>query len=726
MSQPMRSSGGNPLTILTVFVLVLIAGFGVFSFLGGRGPFAANPPVTTKPRGNGSAGWADKEIASRFTADENAKLAEFSSGATARDPRVREATLRNEPLVRVMRELVMRADPPVDVAAVRRDVVTVLKERLKDESPAVRLAAVEAVAMNILDRWAAFPPDGLKPEDALPVAEALLTDADAAVRLRAALFLWRERQTVAGGQVLVAVLKDANAPLADRLLATDLKSPRWLAPRLPAGMMTVLVGVIAEPTAPAELRTKAVKVIEAAGAEATPALTADLRQKLQSALTDGTLSGELRADVLHVLAPESGKPLPDDLRKMAAKLAETADTPVPLRVRAFGVLEPWSVGFVKAYPELVERLRSAVTDPKQDPAFRAYAARFYTPDTAEEFAELVRLLAETDANTAPLRWVLAERMSERLYPDTKTPPREWLTTTVLKRLAAAPSSYSVNQDDMGYAANGRRWQTAAWSTDITALSARLLASRWEELLPELLASRPNFSAFTRNEQAIRAVMKDHPTELWKALEKVVTEADDHAKRVRAVGWLYSQEEGKWPKAVFVPWSDRLVAKGITPDEQRFLLKWQLGSSDSPLDGYRALLRSQRGAARAAVAEEGWKLIAPELVKRELSAKAAVPDLIAALRDEYPNGTAPYLLPLAEIGKDSVPALGELLEDSEPKLRAAAADALGQIGPPEKAKSTPLLRAAVEREKDVAVKKALLDALGKVNPTEAAKLGGTAK
>jgi HEAT repeat protein len=78
--------------------------------------------------------------------------------------------------------------------------------------------------------------------------------------------------------------------------------------------------------------------------------------------------------------------------------------------------------------------------------------------------------------------------------------------------------------------------------------------------------------------------------------------------------------------------------------------------------------------------------------------------------------------LAAIGPDSLPALNDLIGHKDPRVRVAAAEAFGRLGPEVRSKATPVLRAVIEQEKVEWVKAAALNALGKVNPDAAKQLG----
>ncbi|MFH1830342.1 MAG: HEAT repeat domain-containing protein [Pseudomonadota bacterium] len=81
------------------------------------------------------------------------------------------------------------------------------------------------------------------------------------------------------------------------------------------------------------------------------------------------------------------------------------------------------------------------------------------------------------------------------------------------------------------------------------------------------------------------------------------------------------------------------------------------------------------------------------------AKAAIPALIVALKDQNENVRIDASIALGEIGPAAVPALIEMLKDPNWLVRSAAAFALGEIGPGAKAAFPALIATLKDKEVD---------------------------
>jgi hypothetical protein len=114
----------------------------------------------------------------------------------------------------------------------------------------------------------------------------------------------------------------------------------------------------------------------------------------------------------------------------------------------------------------------------------------------------------------------------------------------------------------------------------------------------------------------------------------------------------------------------------------------------------------------------WQFIQPELGQRKRlggalalrvigpQAAPAMKDLLVALREPEPNLCLTSSLALAQIGAASVPGLTDALSDPKPHVRAAAAHALGLIGPP----AAPSAPGLIEALADPSVRPMALEAL----------------
>lgn len=132
---------------------------------------------------------------------------------------------------------------------------------------------------------------------------------------------------------------------------------------------------------------------------------------------------------------------------------------------------------------------------------------------------------------------------------------------------------------------------------------------------------------------------------------------------------------------------------------------------------RALIRALADTADAVRMPAGMALAA-----EGVRAEGAVPALHNALHDSAHAAVrwqAAMILGSLEssAGRTSVPVLAEALSDSDPQVRAAAAEALGKIGAPSVA-ALPELRALVT-DADVSVRRAAVEALPNVSRDTAA-------
>jgi len=82
-----------------------------------------------------------------------------------------------------------------------------------------------------------------------------------------------------------------------------------------------------------------------------------------------------------------------------------------------------------------------------------------------------------------------------------------------------------------------------------------------------------------------------------------------------------------------------------------------------------------------------------------AAKGAISGLILALRDKHPLVRQNAGSALVRVGAEAVPALVEALKDNDPVTRAAAAEILGQMGPPTASSAVPALTKAMGDENE---------------------------
>lgn len=133
---------------------------------------------------------------------------------------------------------------------------------------------------------------------------------------------------------------------------------------------------------------------------------------------------------------------------------------------------------------------------------------------------------------------------------------------------------------------------------------------------------------------------------------------------------------------------------------------------------RALIRALADTADAVRMSAGMALAA-----EGVRAEGAVPALHNALHDSAHAAVrwqAAMILGSLEssAGQTSVPVLAEALSDSDPQVRAAAAEALGKIGAPSVA-ALPELRALVNDDGDASVRLKAIEALLIISPDTAA-------
>lgn len=634
-------------------------------------------------------------------------------------------------------------------AALGETAVRYLRKGLADAEPSVRMAAAERAA-QITKGPDAKNLTGFSADEVKPVCEALLTDPQ--FRLRAATLLWQRFEARSGGQGLADIVSDRKWSAWDRVAAIRLHGPGdppSRAKEVHAALQAVFID-----------RADDAVVRAAAGRELNDGLIGEpwpepFRTSVQAILNDPKEPSTVRAEALDLLTTTTTQgPTDDASRTRSADLARAPDTPGPLRVRAFALLAPRSARFAKDHPDLAKLLQEAVTDPKQDPGFRQFAFHFYPPDTPERFAAAVEALAGRDPATLNLRWSVAKLLHEKVKAEKGLPP-EWLTPRVLRGLAASDVEHLRYAQPAPYSEAGKAYsppRPANWAWDLEHTVVKALRPHWGDVLPELcLQMDQTYTKWQSHEYnygrgwdifndagttfprltALQTLAGGSPAvysptlpnanvAVESELIRLITDAEQ-PERVR----LAAMRVLTWITLPVAARNEHTYDPAQTPERpaQLELVKRYRYPETLPrpsaVDCCPILLKKfpDNSALLTAVAAAVGKM-GPE-------GKAAIPDLLAACK-RHPTAVMHCTSALAAIGPDSVPALGELMKEKEPKLRIAAADALGLIGPEGRSKATPILRSAVEQEKDEAVKKAALDALGQVNPAEAKKLGWTAK
>ncbi len=576
-----------------------------------------------------------------------------------------------------------------------------IRKAFGDSDSLVRVSAAEFV-----EGGASFP--GFKREEAVPVCETLLADPLVEVRTRAAVIVWRYKGTPETGQVLVAAVEDRHH-LRDGLRMTVVPTdapPR----RYPDGIIPAAERVIADRREEVSLRYHLLADLrQAMDAGAKP--SAGFEKVAAGLLADDTDDPQVRGLAVAVLAKANGGVVPPAVRPTAAKLAANPKTPVPLRVRLIAALNPRSNTFATEHNEIANQLDAAITDTSADPAFRAFAAHFFTPDTPGRFVRAVAVMADTDTAAVTLRRVLAERTAAYLA-DHPLPVGEAVTIPLAQMMAACPSVAYNPRILGGYAPDtGELWEILPWNatgSDFEAKFVPVLVKADPQVLPAIADGLGN--ELTR-ERSLTVLLKrgDAAKEADRiAAHLAVFDFDDEDRKLAAevAKGLSGSKLAEWLRANM-------------PAHQRraeLVKDWKAAGKD-PIPPLLGLFTHERADVRAWAAEEVGK-IGPD-------AKAAVPKLAEQLVADK-SSTEPYVAALAAVGPDSLPALTDLIGHKEPRVRGAAAEAFGRLGPEVRSKATPVLRGVIEGDKDPAVKAAALTALGRVNPDAAKSLGWTGR
>lgn len=660
-------------TLAAIVVVVCFVGFLIIGMRPPTGAGSSHSP--TMPQKMTSEEWAANDLLARLNSkDAYARL-------HALDP-TRFANWRAE----------MKYSPQSVQAVAAR-----VRQMLADETPSVRLAAAQLVESNGLHPH-------VKRDEAVPACETLLADADEETRTRAAVIVWRYNGTPEAGKVLVSAV--SGQPLAGsfRLFAvvpTDAPPHTY-----PDGMIPAVERVIAHRREEAAVRLNFLNELASAFDKGTKP-TADFEQLVSGLMDDTSASTDVRGGALALLVRVNGGKLPDGLRKTANDLAATSRTPVPVRVRLIAALGPRAESFAKEYPVLASQLVSAVTDPIQAPAYRAFAAHFFTPDTDERFDDALRLMAETDATTATLRRVLAERM---MAEHARKP---WATDTPfpnsrLRLMALCPSRHLSPRVAFGYADSGEPWQQVPANTpgaDFDAAFVSVLVKAAPQVLPAVVNGLGNNLTRRRN---LEVLLKRGDAAIEADRIALLLAVTDLTEDERPLAAELAGKLKTW---------DTLAAwlRAGKPARERLpelVKEWKAARKD-PVPLLVGLLTHERFEVRERAAAEIGK-IGPD-------AKAAISKLAEQLVADT-HSAEPYVSALAAVGPDSLPPLAELTRHKDQRIRTAAVDALGRLGPEVRSKATPVLRLMIEQEKDVSVKAAALNALGKVNPDAAKQLG----
>ncbi len=397
---------------------------------------------------------------------------------TRPEPLLREHALRPRPQLEAW-----LADKTVTPQE-RTAAAALLRKALADDVPAVRLAAAELVAST--KTFAEVPP-----AEGAAAAEKFLGDPDATMKVRAGAAVWGVNGSPAAAKLLLGVL-------ADKSVAVELRK-RAAKPNVD-GTPATLERILADTTDDTAMRWHALDKLK------TAPLTDSLKQVYAGVCQNTTDQIILRDYSFRRLTADL-KPgaVPDSLRPLV--LAFTApDSPVVARVRAFGLLEPQSERFAKTHPELAKSLQAAGTDAKEESSFRAFAALFFNPATANDWAAAVRVLAETEAETQGVRRALAGRLAEVFAG--KPIPKEWITAEVAKAMAKCPSDVPGRTGRAEYTPAGEvagkddPKQTAERSRALNAAFRDGLIAAGPDVIPALADGVNVRAVRTRNLEAL--------------------------------------------------------------------------------------------------------------------------------------------------------------------------------------------------------------------------------
>lgn len=573
---------------------------------------------------------------------------------------------------------------------------TRLRQAFKDDSPDVRLAAAELV-----ERIGSSL--GMKPEEAVPACEGLMAEPSTETRTRASIIVWRYQGTPEAGKVLVAAVENKQLTQSYRLWSaagTNAKPHRY-----PPGMVPALERVIGDRQEDRFTRTfflERMKYVLDTGAPPSDSF----RERFVGLVSDQTEDTEVRQAALGFLAQIKDGTVLDTLRPVVARMAADPKTAVPLRVRLIAAVGPDAAAVGTVKNQLANQLADAVADKSADPAFRAFAAHFFNLDTSPSFIRAVEVMADTDPRTATLRRVLAERMAAFLAKNPLPPGG----TEVLKRMmAVCPSRQLSPRVGFGYADTGEPWQEVPANTpgaDFDAAFVSVLVKAAPQVLPAVVDGLGNDLTRRRN---LEVLLKRGDAAIEADRIAVLLAVTDLTEEERPLAAELAGKLKTWDKL-----AERLRANKPARERLPELVKeWKAVGKD-PVPLLVGLFTQERYKVRERVAAEIGK-IGPD-------AKAAIPRLMEQLVADVNTGPTPYVAALAAIGPDSLPALNDLIGHKDPRMRVAAAEAFGLLGPEVRSKATPVLRRVIEQEKDESVKAAALAALGKVNPDAAKQLG----
>ena len=328
----------------------------------------------------------------------------------SRDPARREHALRPRPHIDAW-----LADPNVSPPE-RTATAVLLRQALADEVPAVRLAAAELVAG--MKSFAEVPP-----AEAVPAAEKLMDHPDAAVKVRAAAAVWGANASPAAAKVLLAVLADRTAPADARKRAARPNAD---------GTVAALERILADPADDPVMRWHALDKLKAAP------LTDALKGAYAAVAANTTDRAILRDYSFRRLTADLNPGAVPDALRPAVLAFTAADSPPLARIRAFALLDPRSERFGKDHPEVAKAFQATATDATADAAFRAFAALFFTPTTADQWAAAVRVLGEGEPESVGVRRALAGRLAEVFAGNPI--PNEWVTPNVAVAMAICPSA----------------------------------------------------------------------------------------------------------------------------------------------------------------------------------------------------------------------------------------------------------------------------------------------
>jgi HEAT repeat protein len=601
----------------------------------------------------------------------------------------------------------------VALARIGPTAVPALEEALKDPASLVRGGAALALGMMGPDAKPAVPglagllkdremlvrnvaasalgDIGPGAKEALPALQAALTDESATVRVEAGAALWkigrRSREAV---PVLAAVLQDKNADVIRRAvvvlgeigpeaksavsaLRPLLRSPASLTrvrvadalakiERQPEAVLPVLTEGLRDPEA--VVRTEGARALTALGTAARPAA-----QALRRALTDPEFAVRWWAAVALLASDGVTRAIENDV---AAVLRDGSER------SAGGTSPPVSGVSGSAAAQVIGPLTKALAG--RGTRLRQEAARALGDFGADAGSAIPALVKALEDEEEPFARAVSDTLA-RIGPQALPALRKAATTDhprvragafrALGRLGAAA------REEAALLRKGLKDRDPTVRAE-AAVALWRIEGKTDEGMPILLQDLQNKDLAERWPVAralgiLGSAAKTPDPDVTAALVGVLKEGDARL-RVHAVKALWEM--------------NRQVRLTIP------LLQPTLRDPD-----------------------ELVRLTALEV----LGDMGSEPPVLGLLREAFKDKALPVLVAATEaaarIGSEAVPLLIEALRHENPRVRAAAAEALGRIDPPAKAASKALLEAA--RDRDERVRGPAIRALQAIRPDDAA-------